>query len=570
MRRKPLFLLLAVVCFMIGTCQKEPTSVPPLDPHIPYDFQAREGMVVAAHPLAAEAGLKMLKQGGNAVDAAIATAMALNAAEPFASGIGGGGFMVIHLADTKKTVVLNFREMAPAAATPDMFLEEGKVNETWRQRHGLAVGVPGALAGWALALETYGSRTLAEAIQPAISIAEEGYEVGATFSKINKDEYDRLLLNAGEDNPYLNDGFPYEPGDHFRNPELAEFFRLIASQGIREFYEGETAEKIVAAVQAKGGIMTLSDLKAFTVEEQAPLKGTYKDFTLYTNRPPGCGGLHILQLLNICEGWPLKDWGLNQAEYIHHLSEAFRFLFADKARYLGDPTYVDVPLERLLDKTYAAEVRERIHSGRVSESYPAGEFGMRPKENGNTSHLCVVDHEGNLVALTQTINSFFGSGIIPEGTGFILNNQMADFTPDPASPNAPGPHKRPLSNMAPLLLFREDTPFLVLGSPGGTRIFPSLSQIILNLTEFGMSIDEAIEAPRFFSYSSQGRARNLYLEARIGEDIRTTLEGWGNVLTIREAYDKYFGGAQGVLLPSQKKLILGGADSRRDGAGAGY
>ncbi len=570
MLSRRLFPLLFILCFLGTSCQKETTPTPPSDPHVPYDFTAQHGMVVAAHPLAAEAGLRILKQGGNAVDAAVATALALNAAEPFASGIGGGGFMVIHLAEAKKTTLINFREKAPAKASPEMFLQDGEINNLWRQSHGLAVAVPGALAGWIHALEAYGSKTLEEVIQPAIIIAEDGYHVSATFSKINKDEYERLLLNAGENNLYLNDGFPFEPGDFFRNPELAAFFRRIASLGIKEFYQGKTAEKIVAAVQAKGGIMTLADLKAYRVQEQAPLTGTYRDFTLYTAQPPSCGGLHILQLLNICEGWPLQEWGHNSAEYIHHLSEAFRFLFADRARYLGDPVYVDIPVTELLNKTYAASIRARIQAGRTADAYPAGEFGMPPEKKGNTSHLCVVDQAGNLVALTQSINSFFGSGIIPDGTGFILNNQMADFAPDPDSPNAPGPHKRPVSNMAPLLLFLQDKPFLILGSPGGTRIFPSLSQIILNLTEFGMGMDEAIEAPRFFSYSSRGKARNLSLESRIGEDIRSILEQWGHVFTIREAYDKYFGGAQGIRLFPSKNLILGGADSRRDGAGAGY
>lgn len=316
--------------------------------------------------------------------------------------------------------------------------------------------------------------------------------------------------------------------------------------------------------------MTLADLKEYTVKEQPPLTGTYRNFTLFTAQPPSCGGLHILQLLNICEDWPLQEWGHNSADYIHHLSEAFRFLFADKARYLADPAFVNVPATQLLNKTYAASIRARIQADRTAAYYSAGEFGLPPENEGNTSHLCVVDQEGNLVALTQSINSFFGSGIIPEGTGFLLNNHMADFTPAPESPNAPEPYKRPVSNMAPLLLFRHDKPFLVLGSPGGTRIFPSLSQIILNLIDFGMSVDEAIEAPRFFSYSSLGKARNLSIESRITEDIRTLLERWGHRLTLREEYDNYFGGAQGILLPPSQHILLGGADSRRDGAGAGY
>jgi gamma-glutamyltranspeptidase/glutathione hydrolase len=571
--RHCLQVLFLALCFVWSTfcgTQDLEQENPPLDRHEPYNFKGKSGMVVAAHPLAAEAGLDMLKKGGNAVDAAIATTFALNAAEPFASGIGGGGFMVIYLAGDKKVTTINFREKAPAGSFSEMFFENGETNERLRRTHGLAVAVPGALAGWSYALEKYGTKTLSDVMQRAIQIAEEGFPVSKTFSKINKDEYEKLLQMAGESCCYLNDGLPFEPEEKFRNPELAQTFRLLASEGIEAFYRGELAQKIVTAVQEKGGILTLDDLANYSPVEYAPIKGQYKNYTLYSARPPASGGLHIIQLLNIIANWPVKEWGFNSVSYIHHISEAFRFIFADRAQYLGDPDYIHIPEVELTSKDYGKQIASQINSDKVLNAYPYGEFDERENEKESTTHLCVVDKKGNIVALTQTINLFFGSGIIPANTGFLLNNEMDDFSRDPESPNAPKPHRRPLSSQAPLILFQDEKPILALGSPGGTRIFPTLTQIILNVIEFDMSLDEAIEAPRFFSYSVRGEIRPIALESRILPVLIENLKELGHEVFIREDYDKYFGGAQGILILPRKNIILGGADSRRDGYGAGY
>jgi gamma-glutamyltranspeptidase/glutathione hydrolase len=546
-------------------CQKQPS-----DRHQPYNFVGKRGMVVAAHPLAARAGRDMLKKGGNAVDAAITTAFALNACEPFASGMGGGGFALIYLSKSKKVTVINFREKAPRRAFPQMFMEEGKPKRELQRTHGFAVAVPGAIAGWTYALQKYGTKNLSEVTQRAIEIAEKGFEVSQTFSTINKDEYEKLYQNAGEQSCYLNQGLPYEPGDLFRNPDLARTLRRIASKRGEEFYKGKIAKKIVKAVQEKDGLMTLEDLALYKPLEQEPLKGKYKDFSLFTIPPPSSGGFHIIQLLNIIENWPLQEWQQNTPLYIHHFAEAFRFVFADRSRYLGDPEFVSIPVEKLLSKEYASSIVSQIKPDQTLDSYPSGEFDEEKNKKVSTTHLCVVDEHGNIVSLTQSINFFFGTGIVPEGTGFLLNNQMADFSLDPQSINAAQPEKRPLSSMGPLILFKKESPYLVLGSPGGTRIFPSLTQIILNIIEFSMSLDEAIEAPRFFTYSVHGKAQNLYLESRIPSSIIQTLKSLGHQITVRKAYDKYFGGAQGILISQEKRIIFGGADSRRDGFGAGY
>jgi gamma-glutamyltranspeptidase/glutathione hydrolase len=527
-------------------------------------------MVVAAHPLAAQAGLDMLKSGGNAVDAAVATAFALNAAEPFASGLGGGGFMLIYLAKDKRVTVINFREKAPAAATPTMFTGLGKAQTEWRLERGTAVGVPGMLAGWSYALGKYGTKTLSQAAARAIEIAERGFPVSPTFSQINKDEYEKLVKNAGESTCYLNGGIPYEPGELFRNPELAVTFRRIAARGIDEFYKGDIARKIVTAVRAKGGGLTLEDLAAYRAVEVEPLRGTYKGADIYTIPPPGTGGLHLLQLLSIAEGWPLKDWGPNSPATIHHLGEAMRFVFADKERYDADPDFEVLPLARLLSKDHAREIREKISAAKTAGTYASGPADAVQDLKENTTHVGVIDKDGSIVALTQSINEFFGAGIVPEGTGFLLNDHMADFSTDPKSPNAPNPGRRPVSNMGPMILFKDGTPFLSLGSPGGTRIFPSLAQIVLNILEFGLSLDEAIEAPRFYTDSAAGKARPISVEPRIPDAVLRRLEALGNQITLKEPYDKYFGGAQGIMVLPGGKIIHGGADSRRDGVGAGY
>ncbi|MGB7296493.1 MAG: gamma-glutamyltransferase [Candidatus Aminicenantales bacterium] len=553
-------------------CRKPQKDTPEsaAERHVPFNYLGRRAMVVAAHPLAVEAGLKMLRRGGNAVDAAIATASALNAAEPFASGIGGGGFMVIHLAREKKTTAINFREKAPLLSSPHMFRDKGDKEKDWRTASGLAVAVPGALAGWDLALRKYGTRPLAEAMAEAIAIAEKGFTISPTFSDISKEEYERLINNLPGESAYLNDGLPREPGEHFHNADLARTLQLIAARGIAEFYRGELASKIVAAVREKQGIMTLEDLASYEAAEVEPLRGTYKDLMIVTAPPPASGGLHLIQFLNILERWPVGDWKMNSAAYVHHLSEALRFIFADRELYIGDPESVPVRIRELISKDRAAAVVSLVRDDRPLDIYPAPGLEVEEKDAANTTHLCVVDEAGNVVSLTQSINDFFGTGIVPEGTGILLNDHMDDFALEPDSVNAPGPGRRPVSFMAPLIIFKGDQPFLALGSPGGARIFSSLTQIILNVTEFGMSLDEAIEAPRFFSYSAGGKAASIEVESRFPEAVLQALRMMGQEIDILKAYDKHFGGAQGIMILRPKGILHGGADSRRDGVGAGF
>jgi gamma-glutamyltranspeptidase/glutathione hydrolase len=355
----------------------------------------------------------------------------------------------------------------------------------------------------------------------------------------------------------------------FRNPELAATLRLLGEKGPGEFYKGGLARKIVEAVRAKGGVMTLDDLAAYEPREVEPLRGAYKGAVIYTVPPPATGGLHVLQFLAILEEWPVGAWGFGSPSYIHHSAEAFRFIFADHHRYLGDPEHVRIPVQALLSRDYARSIAAKVRPEATAGSYPFTVLDAPPEGSGSTTHLAVVDKDGNIAAVTQSIEAFFGSGIVPGGAGFLLNNQMGDFG-DPGTPNAPGPGRRPSSSMGPMILFKDGAPFLVLGSPGGLRIFPTLAQIIVNILDFGMGLDAAIEAPRFFASSARGRALPLAIESRVSEGVRAVLEKLGHKITLKEEYDKYFGGAQGLMILGNPRRIRGGADSRRDGAGAGY
>ncbi len=539
-----------------------------LDKHAPQDAIAAHGMVAAAHPLAAEAGVKILKQGGNAIDAAIATAFALNAVEPNASGIGGGGFMVIRFAKTGEIIILDYRERAPAASTKDMFASEQAKEEKWTQLSGLASGVPGTLLGLKTALDEYGTMTLKEVMAPAIEYMENGFEITDTFRDMIKDNYDKLVdWNDPFAIAYLKDGVPLETGDILIQKDLAKTYREILDKGIGHFYGGELGQKIVDAVQAAGGILTLQDLKDYKVFRHKPVSGSYRGYDIYSMPPPSSGGTHLIQILNIMENFDIAEMNYLGPTHISVLSEAMKMAFADRAKFMADPAFAkDIPLEGLTSKEYAKSLAEQIDVSNPKLEIPAGEPGLF--EHQSTSHLSVIDAEGNAVALSQTINYFFGSGLIVPGVGIIMNNEMDDFSTSPTSPNAPEPGKTPLSSMSPTIMEKDGEVFMVLGSPGATRIFTAMAQIISNVIDFGMGMDEAIEAPRIHAYSSAGKAMPIFVEDRIPLLTIEALRLLGNQVDVKGTHDLYFGGAQGILL--RNGVLFGGGDSRRDGIAIGY
>lgn len=539
-----------------------------VDRHVPQDTIAAHGMVAAAHPLAAEAGVRILKEGGNAIDAAIASAFALNAVEPNASGIGGGGFMVVRFAETGEIIILDYRERAPAASTKDMYASEQAKEENWTQVGGMASAVPGTLMGLKTALDEYGTMTLEEVMTPAIEYMENGFEITETFSDMIKDNYDKL---ADWNDPfaiaYLKDGIPLETGDMLIQQDLANTYREILDKGIEHFYGGELGQKIVDAVQDAGGILTLQDLKDYKLYRHEPVKGNYRGYDIYSMPPPSSGGTHLIQILNIMENFDIADMNYLGPTHISVMAEAMKMAFADRAKFMADPIFAtDIPLKGLTSKEYAKFLAEQIDVSNPKLEIPAGEPGIF--EHESTSHLSVIDAEGNAVALTQTINFFFGSGVVVPGVGIIMNNEMDDFATNPESPNAPEPGKTPLSSMSPTIMEKDGEVFMVLGSPGATRIFTAMAQIISNVIDFGMGMDEAIEAPRIHAYSSAGKAMPIFVESRVPVLSVEALRLLGNQVDVREAHDLYFGGAQSIML--KNGVLFGGGDSRRDGIAVGY
>ncbi len=526
------------------------------------DVVASHGMVASAHPLASRAGLEILQQGGNAVDAAVATAFALGVVEPNASGIGGGGFMVIRTADGR-TVTIDYREVAPQKATADLYYRTSESFDSLTHHGPMSIGVPGTVAGLTLALEKYGTLPLSRVLQPAIRYAEEGFPVSAKLSDIIMQKYEIIQMFPATAAIYLDNGLPLMAGNVLKNPDLAATYRLLSDSGATAFYRGHLAREIVRQVQALGGILTMADLQQYRALEKTPVQGSYRGYHIVSSAPPTGGGTHLVELLNILEQTNVNSLGHNSADYLHLLAEAMKMVLADKAYNMGDPAFYRVPVEKLTSKAHAESLFTRIDMQHARFDYQPPHW-IAP-ESRNTTHLSVVDSLGNVVALTQSINLWFGSGVVVEGTGILLNNHLRDFDKRPGHPNSIQPGKRPVSSIAPTIVLKGDAPFLTIGTPGGTRIIGALAQILVNIIDFGMGIDQAIEAPRIHAYK-----KTLHAEGRIPETVLETLKQRGHRVKVHDNYDAYFGGAQGILIDSETGELRGGADSRRDGVAMGY
>ena len=531
------------------------------------DAEGKNGVVAAAKPEVSQIGVDILKKGGNAVDAAVATAFAISVFEPNASGIGGGGFILIRMAKTGKTVVIDYREKAPAKATPDMFVldENGKVLNDEITVGGKASGVPGTVAGLLTALDKYGTMKREDVMAPAIKYAKEGIPVTVNLEAIIKDNYEKLAKFDAAGAVYLKDGLPYEVGDTIKNPDLADTLTKIAKNGQKAFYEGEIAKKIADEVQKQGGLITVEDMKNYKIEERTPVEGKYRGYTIISCPPASSGGTHIVQLLNMMENYDLKSMGDNTPESWHLWAESMRQVFADRAEYMGDTAYVKVPLKGLTSKEYAKELTSKINPEKAGAGIKAGDPSKY--ESGSTTHFSVMDKEGNMVAVTQTINYFFGSGVLVPGTGIMMNNEMDDFVPQKNMKNSIEGGKRPLSSMSPtLVLDPKNRPFMTIGSPGATRIIPAVALTISNVIDHGMSLQEAINAPRIAQFQSG----NLNVEGRVSHDSYNKLKEMGHEMTVRDSYDAYFGGVHGIMMDYDTKTLHGGADPRRDGQAASF
>lgn len=556
------------------------------DPIIIYDTQfhpeyARNGMVVSQEYYASQAGLEILRAGGNAVDAAVATGFALAVTHPQAGNLGGGGFFLAYIKEEDRVIAIDYREMAPSAAHRDMFLnEEGDVDNAKARFSLQASGVPGTVMGLTTALAKYGTKPLAEVMAPAIRLAQEGFPMTwGLYDSLGR--YQKRLKGdpVSAANYYKPDGSRYAPGEVFRQPDLAETLTLIAENGAKGFYEGPVADKLVAAMQAGGGIMTHEDLKNYKAVEREPIFGTYDSYRVATMPPPSSGGVHVIEMLNVLEKWDLKSLGHNSAAYIHRLTETMKYAYADRSKYLGDPDYFPVPVKALTSKDYADSIRAKINLEQATPSTEIGPAPDLPDESRDTTHFSVVDKQGNMVANTYTLNFTYGNGKSVAGAGFLLNNEMDDFSAKPGTPNAFGllggeanaiePGKRPLSSMTPTLLFKDGKPYMATGSPGGSTIITVVLQSVLNVMEFDMNVNAAISAPRIHHQWFPDR---LYLEPGHSVDTRRLLGAMGHQVKVgeTEAWDSVMGSAQSIIL-APNGIIMGAADPRRPGsAAAGY
>jgi gamma-glutamyltranspeptidase/glutathione hydrolase len=469
---------------------------------------ARNGMVVAQERLSAEVGADILKRGGNAVDAAVATGFAMAVTYPRAGNIGGGGFMVIHLADGRD-IAIDYRETAPAAATATMFLgADGKPDPAKSRDGALGIGVPGTVAGLALALERHGSGrfTLADLVAPAIVLARDGF-ILTDDGADTLPEWHRRLARWPSSKPIFSrqDGTSFREGDRLIQRDLATTLQAIADRGPRGFYEGDVADKLARGIQDAGGIITAADLKAYQPIVRTPVRGSYRGFDLVSMPLPSSGGIVLIETLNMLEGFALGDLAQGSPPSLHLLIESMKRAYADRARFLGDPAFVKAPTAMLMSKDYAAKQRASIDPQKVTP-WTAALDAVPPREGSNTTHYSVIDAAGNAVSNTYTLNFSYGVGLVPEGTGVLLNNELDDFTAAPGASNAyglvgfeanlPGPGKRPLSSMSPTIVLKDGKPVLVTGSPGGSRIISTVLQVIVNTLDYKMDIAAAVSAPR--------------------------------------------------------------------------
>lgn len=478
-----------------------------------HPFTAKNGLVVTQEALSANVGADILKRGGNAVDAAVATGFAMAVTYPRAGNIGGGGFMVIHLAKRgerdAQDIAIDYRETAPAASTPGMFLgADGKPDNAKSRDSALGVGIPGTVAGLALAHEKYGSGkfTLSDLLQPAIALARDGFILADDGADTLPGWHKRLAHWPSSRAIFSRpDGTTLRDGDGVIQTDLAATLTAIAAHGPRGFYEGPVAEKLVAGIRAAGGIFTADDMKSYQAVIRAPMRGSYRGFDIVAMPLPSSGGVVLIETLNILEGYRLADMAQGSAPSLHLLIEAMKRAYADRARYLGDPAFITAPVATLTSKSYAAEQRASIDPMRATP-WGSALSATPPREGENTTHFSVVDSDGNAVSNTTTLNFSYGLGLIPEGTGVLLNNEMDDFTAAPGAANAyglvgfeanlPAPGKRPLSSMTPTIVLKDGKVVLVTGSPGGSRIISAVLQIIVNVIDYDMNIAAAVAAPR--------------------------------------------------------------------------
>ncbi|WP_034460492.1 gamma-glutamyltransferase [Buttiauxella noackiae] len=576
---------IAVPALTLGLCLSVSAALPPVAAPAPVSYgveadvfhpvRAENGMVASQDSLATQVGVDILKQGGNAVDAAVAVGFALAVTHPQAGNIGGGGFMMLRTKDGKTTAI-DFREMAPEKATRDMFLDaQGNADSKKSLTSHLASGTPGTVAGFAMALEKYGTLPLNKVIQPAIKLAHDGFTVNDALAEDLKVYGAEVLPNHPNSKAifWKADGNPLQKGDKLVQTNLAKSLEMIAEIGPDAFYKGTIADQIAEEMAKNGGLISKDDLANYKAVERAPISGDYRGYQIFSMPPPSSGGIHIVEILNILENFDLAKYGFGSADAMQLTAEAEKYAYADRSEYLGDPDFVKVPWQALTDKAYAKSLADKIDINKARPSSEIKPGNLAPYESNQTTHFSVVDKDGNAVAVTYTLNTVFGTGIVAGNTGIIMNNQMDDFSAKPGVPNvyglvggdanAVGPHKRPLSSMSPTIVVKDGKTWLVTGSPGGSRIITTVLQMVMNTIDYGMNVAEATNAPRFHH---QWLPDELRVEKGFSPDTLKLLKEKGQNVVVKEA----MGSTQSIMMGPDGALY-GASDPRSvDDLTAGY
>lgn len=595
-RRLALLLLTVFLGATVVACNNvKPTPTPDPDPVVDYhdlsvrNAQGEHGMVASASSYASKVGIDILQAGGNAFDAAVAIGFALNATEPNASGMGGGGMMVGYDAKKQESVVFDYREFAPGAATRERYLQGDLVTGSGPGSFGVPMFVDGMLT----VLEQKGTMTREQVIAPAIKLAREGFAIPATLADNIQANFTKLMISRSEALPiYSKDGFsPMVEGEILINKNLANVFDMIVADGREGFYEGDLALAIVQAVQDAGGIVTMADMQRAIGQTEVlnPVSGTYKDFDILSMNLPG-SGISIIEFFNVLEQYnklfgDISELEHNSAKYIHAVGSIQQLVYGDRRKFTGDPAFVDVPVEGLISKAYAATrivhfdplvgrtfIKSQefgdpwAYNTNVALTSPYSLDAYDRGEHGSTTHFTVVDSEGNTVSATHTINYFFGNGIMAPGTGIHLNNILSPFSTTLNSPACIEPYKQPLSSMAPTIVLKAGKPYMAIGSPGSLRIPAAIVQTMMNTMIFGMDIQTAIEKPRVYHYAGS----QMEIEGAIGTTVLSELRSMGYDPTVYAGIDLYFGGVHGIIVDPITGMIYGGADTRRDGKALGY
>jgi len=564
---------------MVAGTYAAPTQAPPVSYGVDSDtfhpVKAQHGMVASVDALATQVGVEILRQGGNAVDAAVAVGFALAVTHPQAGNLGGGGFMLLRTASGRATAI-DFREMAPGHASRDMFLDkQGNADSKLSLTSHLASGTPGTVAGLALAAQKYGTLPLSTLLAPAIKLARDGIPVNDALADDLKTYGKEVLITHPNSKAifYKPDGTPWQKGDRLVQKNLAHSLQLIARQGPDAFYKGEIADEIAGEMAQHGGLINKADLAAYRAVERTPVSGTYRGYEVFSMPPPSSGGIHIVQILNILENFDLAKMGFGSADAMQVMAEAEKYAYADRSEYLGDPDFVKVPWQALTSKAYAKTLAQQIDVAKARPSSEIKPGKLEPYESNQTTHFSVVDKQGNAVAVTYTLNTYFGSGIVAGKSGILMNNEMDDFSAKPGTPNVYGlvggeanavqPAKRPLSSMSPTIVAKGGKTWLVTGSPGGSRIITTVLQMVVNSIDFGMNVAEATNAPRFHH---QWLPDQLRVEKGFSPDTLRLLETKGQHVKVLPS----MGSTQSIMI-GPDGMLYGASDPRSiDDLSAGY